>query len=135
KSVPDEANYQEQVDAEIDMEWPEIEFNNHKVVNGVEFRFKAIPALDFLARTKQPVAAEDRSSLGQEAVVIVELQDTNSHKNIFEHPRLVVGKDQMVQYLCGNLANDLSIIQNEKSYPCNGVQYEGVMGANNNKVR
>lgn len=135
KYIPDEAKLSPQPDAGIDLEWPEIQFKNYKVVHGIKYQFKVVSALDFLARNHERVAEEDKKDLAEESVIIFELQDTNAFKNIFEHERLVMDRDQTIQYLCGGVMNDLTVEQDGKRLSCNGVQYEGVMGANNNKIR
>lgn len=133
--IPDEEKTVISEEKEISLKWTESDFKNYKIVHGIKFQFKPIRALDFLARRGDVIVPEDRSDLADESVLIFELQDTNSFKSIFEHPRLVVDRDKMVQYLCGNLMHDIEINQDGKRFSCNGVQYEGVMGANNNKIR
>lgn len=106
-----------------------------KVVNGINFQFKAIRAVDFISRTGQRVSEKDEKELMDESVFIFELADTNSFKNIFEHPSMVLSQDEVVQYFCGKLSSDLKIEQGNVTYIPNGIQYEGVMGATNNKIR
>ena len=106
-----------------------------KIVRGIKFQFKAISAVDFLFRTNRKVNKEEKLEVSEESIIIFELRDTNEFKNIFEHPSMVLSQDDAVQYLCGKLISDLKIEQDNTVFSPNGIQYEGVMGATNNRIR
>lgn len=108
---------------------------SYKIVNGVKFEFKAITALEFLNRNGKVPSQEDLESLKKEIVLIFEIQDTNSFNSIFEHPSIVFSQDETVQYLTGQLLQDLTIQQDDKRFDASGIQYEGIIGANTNKIR
>lgn len=106
-----------------------------KTVKGIRFSFAAISALDFLARNNKIPTAADAEDLKEETVIIVELSDTNQFHSVFNNVHATLSKDEMIQYLVGDFVNDFWLTQNGKRINPNGIQYEGIIGANENKIR
>lgn len=106
-----------------------------KTVKGIRFSFAAISALDFLARNNKIPTDADAEELKDETVIIVELSDTNQYHSVFKNIHATLGKDEMIQYLVGDFVNDFWLTQNGKRINPNGIQYEGTVGANENKIR
>lgn len=109
--------------------------SNYKISKGIKFQFKSMTAVNFLNGKLKTVSEQTKKEVASESVVIFEISDTNSFKNLFEHASMQYSQDDAVQYLCGQLVNDIIIEQGGKTFTSNGLQYEGVMDANNNRIR
>lgn len=106
-----------------------------KIVNGIKYNFSIVQALDFIKRNGDIPNEEDVNDLKEESVLIFEISDVNQFRSIFENRNLQTNKDNMIQYLIGNIKNDIIIFQAGNKFEPNGVQYEGVVGAHDNKIR
>jgi hypothetical protein len=107
---------------------------SEKIEQGVIYRVRMIPALEFIARRGKPVAESDRGELSNTSVLLLELELSDVNKDIWESPQLKLEKDDARNYLVGAISNDLYISQNGLDITPTGVNFEGSSGAAN-KIR
>ena len=104
------------------------EQGNVKNFEGVSFVFKDVSAFDYLSRTGRTPSDEDREDLEKESVFMLELVGHKPSGNIFENAGMDVSEEEATKYLIGEVVQDFVIIQNEKHFKPQGVQYDGVIG-------
>jgi hypothetical protein len=110
--------------------------NGHgeKQFNDVLYSVSVIPATEFLQRKGERVAPEDRKSLSQETVLMLEFALADSQKDIWKYTGMRLSDEDAAQYLTGQLAADIVIEQGGKEWQPTGSSFEGRNGAVN-KIR
>lgn len=95
---------------------------------GVSYVFKELPALDYLSRKGEKVSNEDRADLMEESVFMLEFELQDSHKEIEKSSLLKLSKDDLGQYMIGQVSNDFKINQENRTFTPNASHYEGIVG-------
>lgn len=95
------------------------------------FHAHAVTALDYLFKKGESVQEGDYEALKDEAVVMVDFTAQNPHENIFLSEDMAYNRDDAIQYLIGDIQQDVKFIQGEKRLSANGVHYEGQVGPQN----
>ncbi len=100
-------------------------------IQDIRYSISTINGLDYIQRTGNKIADNDKSLLEKESVLMLEFLSENSLKNIFESENLQFGKDDAIKYLIGDILNDLTINQSGKEIKPHSLNYEGQIGAMN----
>lgn len=98
------------------------------------FSTSIVGALEFLHHKGKAIDKADLEELKKESVVILEMQLSEDHKSIFETNRNKLDRDKTMEYLIGDIMNDLTIEQDGATLISNGNQYENSFGTQN-KIR
>ncbi len=104
------------------------ERGNVKNFEGVSFVVKDVSALDYLQRTQRNVSSADREELKRESVFMLELVGHKPSGSIFGNNEIQMSEEDATKYLVGEVESDFVVIQNEKRFKPNGVQYDGRIG-------
>ena len=105
-----------------------------KRIEGVEYHYSLVDALDFVRRSGKTVAKEDMEELEKESVVIFEFTTDKATQSAFDSAEMKLGKDDAIQYLMSGISNDFVIKQDGSEYKPAGCNYEGQIGEQN-KIR
>lgn|GEM_PF-6502047 len=97
---------------------------SHKMIGGAGYTAKVIPALDFLQAKGEKVSAEDKKFLEKEVVVMLEIASADAKKDFFDAPGITFSKEESLQYLTGNITQDVTIIQGTETFYPSGSSYE-----------
>lgn len=110
------------------------ESGNVRNFDGVSFVFKDVSALNYLERIGQFPSSEDQKSLMNESVFMIEHVGHKFSGSIFENAGMVMDEQEATQYLIGDIENDFVVVQNNKRFTPEGVQYDGKIGGDQ-KIR
>jgi hypothetical protein len=102
-----------------------------KIVSGINYSCHVISALEFLERKQEQIDETDLKELKKESILIFDFSIPSEMKSIFDSPRNTMNKDDLIQYLAGNIVNDLEVEQNGKNFIPTGALYEGIVGKGN----
>jgi hypothetical protein len=107
-----------------------------KIYNGVSYSIDLINAVDFVTRKGEKLDLSERLELSKESVAILKI-DLNNIKetSVFESSKMTMNKEDALQYLVGQILDDLTVEQNGQSISPVGVEYDaGVSGSQTIKV-
>lgn len=127
----DKGTNQSQALGEILLEHEIAEDIRTKKIEGVEYHYSVVNALDFIRRSGGHVDKEDIEGLEKESVVIFEFKTEKATQNAFESKEMKLGKDDAIQYLMSGISTDIVIKQNGKEFKPSGCNYEGQIGEQN----
>jgi hypothetical protein len=128
-----------QADAQSDASEPprtpgSIESGNVRERGGVVYTANLLPAIDFVERSGDVIDAADRDDLATEQVLMLECALKKTHKDFWDSDKLLMSREDGMNYLVGQVAADIMIQQHGKTFIPNGVNFEGRSGAMN-KIR
>lgn len=107
------------------------EENGKKKMEDITFSANILAAHDFLTRKGEKIDPNEMEDLKKETVVILEFELAQKHKRILESKSIEMSKDGTIEYLVGEIINDVSIFQDGKTVSPNGHQYENSFGKQN----
>lgn len=108
------------------------EENGKKKVEKITYSANIIGATDFIQYKGKKIDPSDVADLKKESVVILEFELEEGHKKILEAKRNRLDKDKTMEYLVGNIINDIFIEQDGAIHTPNGHQYENSFGTQDN---
>lgn len=97
----------------------------------IKYSCSILSALDYLEHKNIKPDGFDAQELRNEAAVILEIELKNENLPILEAKRNEFSKDQIMQYVVGEIVNDFSIEQNGKTFSPEGSSYENSFGKQN----
>ncbi|MBL4863190.1 MAG: hypothetical protein JKY09_09280, partial [Crocinitomicaceae bacterium] len=75
-------------------------------LEGVLFRFREVSALSYLVRKGETILEEDKESLENESVFMLEFAVGSGVTDIFNSPVMELSPDDATQYLVGKIVED-----------------------------
>lgn len=108
--------------------------SGNKIIDRKGYVVKVVPAMQFLQSKGETVAVEDKKALEKEIVVLLEIETPDPGKDFFDSPQVTFSKEDGMQYLIGNIAQDVTLFQGKNEYHPSGSSYEKGVGQQN-KIR
>lgn len=96
-----------------------------KTENGITYSIDLMSAVDFVSRKGEQIELADRMELMKETVAILTIDLNNTKEtDVFESSKMTMEREEAMNYLVGNIASDIEIIQGKKTLSPKGVEYD-----------
>jgi hypothetical protein len=110
------------------------EFKDKKgktISESLNYSTSVIDALEFIKKRGEFPKPSDVKELVNESVIILEIESENSNKSILDSKRLTKDRNDVNQYIVGDMLNDIWVLQNSKEIHPTGNNYENSFGSQN----
>lgn len=99
-----------------------------KQIDRNRYTVRVFSALDFLKKKGETPTPNDEQELKKEGIVLLEIEGSDERKDFFEQPEIQLSSEDAMQYLIGNISEDIALSQgSEELYP-SGVNFERIPG-------